>query len=88
MPTPSKFMSTLAMLTIAAAYASAALGAASVSGTISKDYPQPMPRTFSPMSGPPGTVVTVNGQRFQRPHPDMDRQLEDFAHSGRQRQPW
>jgi hypothetical protein len=56
-------MSMLAMSVIAAASASA-LGAASVSGTISKDYPQPMPSTFSPTSGPPGTVITVNGSGF------------------------
>ena len=63
MSKPSKFMSMLAMSVMAAASASA-LGAASVSGTITKVYPQPMPTTFSPMSGPPGTVITVNGNGF------------------------
>jgi hypothetical protein len=27
-------------------------------------YPQPLPSSFSPTSGPPGTVITVNGTGF------------------------
>lgn len=64
MPTRNRLISLLARIAVLALATSSAMGAAAVTGTISHDYPQPMPVSFSPAAGGPGTVITVNGHGF------------------------
>jgi hypothetical protein len=64
MPRRTSLLSIYCLSVTLAALSTAAMGAATVSGTISHGYPQPMPESFSPASGAPGTVITVTGKGF------------------------